>query len=215
MRLPFIGIGSSSARTALRAPAHHVADDVHEHGNDGLRIESRIERAPPPHAVGDDHQHRDDAVEIDVARDVAALGAGAEQVDEPALHVGVEVRRDARDLRIAAALRHDLGAERDLLVRLHREMVVRQPLEHREEAAREVGAGELLRDLGAVALGDAGDERFLGGEIAIEVARAHAGLGADVLHRGAMEAGAHKAALRRGEDLGPAVRLLLFVSPTH
>ena len=36
--------------------------------------------------------------------------------------------------------------------------------EHGEEAAREVGAGEFLRDLGAVALGDAGDQRLLRGK---------------------------------------------------
>ena len=44
------------------------------------------------------------------------------------------------------------------------EMMVRHPLEHGEEAVREVGAGELLRHLGAVALGDAGDQRLLGGK---------------------------------------------------
>ena len=113
---------------------------------------------------------------------------GLEQIDQPALHVGVEAGRDARDLGIAARLRHDLGAELDLLVGPLGEMVVRHAFEHGEEALRQVGAGELLRHLGAVALGDAGDERFLGGEVAVEVARAHAGLGADLLHRGLVEA---------------------------
>ena len=63
------------------------------------------------------------------------------------------------------------------------------------KSLRQIGAGELLRDLGAVALGDAGDHRFLGAEIAIEIARAHAGLGADLLHRGLVEARAHETAL--------------------
>ena len=67
-------------------------------------------------------------------------------------------------------------------------MVVRHALKHGEQAVRQVGVGELLRHLGAVALGDAGDQRFLGGEIAVEVARAHPGLGADFLHRGLVKA---------------------------
>ena len=87
------------------------------------------------------------------------------------------------------------------------EMVMRHAFEHGEEALRQVGARELLRHLGAVALGDAGDDRLLGGEVAVEVAGAHAGLGADLLHRGLVEAGADEAALRRVEDFVPAVGL--------
>ena len=54
--------------------------------------------------------------------------------------------------------------------------------------------------VGAVGLADRLDDRFLGGEVAIERAGAHAGLGADLLHRGALEAGAHEAGLGRFED---------------
>src|SRR5262245_17505889 len=94
-------------------------------------------------------------------------------------------------------------------------MMVRPTLEHGEQAAGEISARELLRDLGAIALGDAGDERLFGGEIAVEIARAHAGFGANLLHGGAVKARAHKAALRRSQNLGATVRLKLGVSPAH
>ena len=87
-----------------RAGAQHVAHDVHEDRDHRLGIEIGLQRAPPPHAVGDEHQHGDDAVEIDVARNIAALGGGAKQVHQPVPHVGVEGGGDARDLRVAARL---------------------------------------------------------------------------------------------------------------
>ena len=92
---------------------------------------------------------------------------------------------------------------------------MRHAFEHGEKTLRQVGPGEVLRHLGAVALGDAGDHRLLGGEIAIQVAGAHAGLGADLLHRGLVEAGAHEAALGRAENLVPAVRLPLNIELIH
>ncbi len=88
-------------------------------------------------------------------------------------------------------------------------------LEHVEQAEGEVGACEMLADLGTVTLGNAGDQRLLRGEVAIEVARAHARLGADVLHRRAVEPGAHEAALGGRQDLGPTVRLKLGIGPAH
>ena len=71
------------------------------------------------------------------------------------------------------------------------------------------------RDLGAVALGDAGDDRFLGREIAIDVAGAHPGLGADLLHRGLVKAHTGKAAPRRVEDFRAAVGMQLGVGLTQ
>ena len=56
---------------------------------------------------------------------------------------------------------------------------------------------EPLGELGPVALGDAGDQRFLAVEIDVERAGADARLLADVVHGGAVEAGAGKAAARR------------------
>ena len=75
--------------------------------------------------------------------------------------------------------------------------------------------GEFLRNLGAIALGDASDQRFLGREVAVEIAGAHPGLGADVLHGGAMEAGTHEATLRRRKDFGAAVGLGLDIGATQ
>ena len=58
----------------------------------------------------------------------------------------------------------------------------------------------ILASSRAVGLADRLDDRFLRGEIAVERARAHAGLGADLLHRGALEAGAHETGLGGIED---------------
>ena len=66
--------------------------------------------------------------------------------------------------------------------------------------------GEPLGELGAVALADAGDQRFLAVEIDVERAGADARLLADVVHGGAMEAGAGKAALGGIEDVLAARR---------
>ena len=60
--------------------------------------------------------------------------------------------------------------------------------------------GKKLGVLGAIGLADRLDDRLLRGEIAVERARAHAGLGADLLHRGALEAGAHETYLGGIED---------------
>ena len=93
-------------------------------------------------------------------------------------------------------------------------MMLRQHREPVEEIALTEG-GELLRGLGAVALRDRRDDVFLGAEVAVEAARAHAGLGADFLHRGLMEARAGEASLRCDEDFVTAVGLKLDVGPSH
>ncbi len=188
---------------------------VHENRDDGFRLEIGIERAPPPDAIADQHQHGDDALEIDIAGDVAPLCARMQQCEQPLAHVGIERGRDARDLGMAAGLRHHLRAQQHLLARVFCEVMPCQALQHGKEALGKVDAGELPRHLGAVALCDAGDQRLLRGEIAIEVAGAHAGLGADLLHRRAMEARAHETALRSGQDLVAAVGLKLGVGPAH
>ena len=84
--------------------------------------------------------------------------------DQPFADVGIERLGYARDLRVAPGLRHDFGAQLDLLDRADGEVVMRHAFEHGEQALRQVGPRELLRHLGAVALGDAGDERLLGGK---------------------------------------------------
>jgi hypothetical protein len=93
-----------------------------------------------------------------------------------------------------------------VLLRQHRNAVEEVSLADRRK---------LLRGLGAVALHDAGDDVFLGAEIAVEIARTHPGLGADRLHRGLVEARAGKAGLRRCEDLVAAIGLQLGVGPAH
>ena len=87
------------------------------------------------------------------------------------------------------------------------EMLAAELLELIEQRAV-VGAelAEIGRDQGTVALGHAGDDGVLGAEVAIEIARAHARLGRDVLHRRRMEPGAREDALRRVEDADMALR---------
>src|SRR3954470_16686249 len=91
-------------------------------------------------------------------------------------------------------------------------------LRKRREALEEIlGAhrGEILRGQGAIALRDAGDDVFLGAEVAIEVARAHAGLSADLLHRGLMKARPREAGLRGAQNFTPAVGRELDIGPAH
>ena len=60
---------------------------------------------------------------------------------------------------------------------------------------------EALGELGPVALGDARDQRLLAVEIDVERAGAHGRLAADVVHGGAVEAGAAEALLGGIEDV--------------
>jgi hypothetical protein len=84
-----------------------------------------------------------------------------------------------------------------------------------EEIRRVIDGGEIRCRLAAVALRNPGDDRFLGREIAIEIAGAHPGFGADFLHRSLMKARAGEAALCRLKDLGAAVGLQLRVGAAH
>ena len=86
-------------------------------------------------------------------------------------------------------------------------MVARQCGEARKEILGELPGGKLRANFRAVAFGDARDDRFLGGKVAVEIARAHPRFGADVLHRGLMEAGARDAAPRGLQNFGPAIFL--------
>ena len=85
----------------------------------------------------------------------------------------------------------------------------------RKSLAAVAQLAEFPAEIGAVALAEAGDQRVLGGEIAIEIAGAHAGLRRHVLHGRAVEAGAAEAALRRVQDLRPAVRRRLLTVPAQ
>ncbi len=60
---------------------------------------------------------------------------------------------------------------------------------------------EAIGELGALALADTRDEGFLAVEVEVERAGADHRFAADILHRGAVEAGARKAVSRRIEDM--------------
>ena len=64
-------------------------------------------------------------------------------------------------------------------------------------------AVEERRVLLALALGDGADDADFAGEIPVERARAHPGFGADLLHRGAVEAAAGEAGDGRVDDALP------------
>ena len=177
-------------------------------------IERRFDRTPPRQPVREREQNRHGALEIDIAANFAPFRRTAQQSDELLADVRLHVLVDARHGRIAAALRHDLGAQRNLFHAALDQIVLRQ----RGEALEEIPLAdrrELLRGLGALALRDAGDDVFLGAEVAVEIARAHAGLRADLLHRGLVEPGPRKAGLSRREDFVAAVRLQLDVGAAH
>ena len=95
----------------------------------------------------------------------------------------------------------DLDAHAVVLGRLLEEILLAQLAQRLQEVGRGGEAIEPLGELGAVALGDAGDQRFLAVEVDVERAGADARLLADVVHGGAVEAGAGKAALGRIEDV--------------
>ena len=73
--------------------------------------------------------------------------------------------------------------------------------ERPHEVGRAGDLGEAVGEFGPLALGDAGDEGFLVAEVDVERAGANCCFAADVLHRGAMEAGARKAVFRSIEDV--------------
>src|SRR5688572_33030507 len=104
------------------------------------------------------------------------------------MHVGVEVLHNAADGWIAPALRNHLGAETDIVGAAVDKMMTDERGEGGKEVVGVLRRCKLRADFRAVAFGDAGDDRFLGGKVTVEVARAHPGFSADVLHRGLMEA---------------------------
>ena len=83
-----------------------------------------------------------------------------------------------------------------VLGRVLEEILLTQLTQRRHEVGRGGEPIEPLGELGAVALADAGDQRLLAVEIDVERAGADARLLADVVHGGAVEAGAGKARAR-------------------
>ena len=57
------------------------------------------------------------ALSRSTAAEISRAGGTAQHVDEPSLDVAFQLRVQAGDFRVAAALGHDLGAEAGLLLR--------------------------------------------------------------------------------------------------
>ncbi len=128
-RLPFMATSPRRQQPTCLA-RQQVTCHIHENRNQRIGSKQRVERPPPPDAIGDDHQHVDRALDVRVAGDIALLGGHVEHGREPFPDVGIERRRDARDLRIAPGFGHDFGAELHLLDRANGEVVTRHAFEH-------------------------------------------------------------------------------------
>ena len=73
---------------------------------------------------------------------------------------------------------------------------------------------EIFDGFCAVTLADVGNDRLFGAEVAVQIARAHVRLGADLL----LEpdgTGAGETGLGRVEDFGAAIRLQFGIGATH
>ena len=104
-----------------------------------------------------------------------------------------------RGLRVE--LHADLDAEQALVGWLLGKILVAEALQRLEEIRGLGKLGQALGELCALALADAGDQRFLAVEIEVERTGADRGLLADVLHGGAVESGAGEAAFGGVEDV--------------
>ena len=115
-------------------------------GSSASGSKCRIERAAPPDAVGDDHQHgrrrRRNRRRAGCRR---ARRAARSRSTSHFFTSASNACGDARDLRIAARLRHDLGAELHLLVGRSAKWWCAMPSSTAKKSLREIGAGELLR----------------------------------------------------------------------
>ena len=98
-------------------------------------------------------------------------------------------------------LQADLDAHAVLVDGLLHEVLLAELLQRFEKIGGVGQRRQALGELGAVALGDAGDQRFLAVEVDVERAGADAGLLADVVDGGAVEAGAGEALLGGVEDV--------------
>ena len=174
-----------------------------------------MHRPPPPDSVGKQNDRRDDGVEINVGRNVAALGGRTQKRMQPRANIGVEIAHDAPDGRAAPAFRDQLRAETDIVHRTLDEVMTRQLLQRPEKVGCMLGACEFGADFGAIALGNAGDDRFLLRKVAVEIAGAHAGFHTDLLHGRLMKAHARKTRFSRVEDFGAAILLELDTGAAH
>ena len=128
-----------------------------------------------------------------VGGDAALVLQLLEQLLEALDDEAVEALVDLADARVARRLQADVDAHAVHVGRLFEEILL---AEHAQRLEKVGGVGQrrqALGELGAVALGDAGDQRFLAVEVDVERAGADARLLADVVDGGAVEAGAGEA----------------------
>src|SRR5262249_22942801 len=119
------------------------------------------------------------------------------------------------DDRVSCRLGADLDAELPLKLRLLHHVMLTQFGECGHEVWGLGHFGQLPGELRPVALGDAGDQRFLRGEIDVESAGADPGLLADVLHGAAAKARAREADLRGVENVLAARVLRSWFEARH
>ncbi len=136
-----------------------------------------------------------------VGIDVALLDTPAQRVRAGGMGLVDVAFEHGPDFRIAQRFGDDLGAEHGRVAPVHLAQVAAGQLDQAEDGV--FGAFKQLEKCGvadALGLRDGGDDGFLAAEIAVEVAGAHAGFGADVLHAGFVETGSREAGHRGGEN---------------
>ncbi len=124
-----------------------------------------------------------------------------EQLLEAVFDEAIDGAIDLADLRVARRLKPDLEAHGALVGGLFVEVVVAELGQRLHEVGRRRDLGEALGEVRPIALGKAGDQVFLGVEVDVERAGADQRLLADVLHGGAVKAGAREADLGGVEDV--------------
>ena len=163
------------------------------------------DRAADEQPVREGRDHGRERIEIDLGRDRPFSCAGRNRTAIRSMTSRSNSSRCAAKagLRVASAQisRHRTARSRGSSSKCLRPSAPK-PL---EKSSAPIEAREILHDPCPVPLRETGHHRVLGGKVAVEVARAHARLGGDVLHGGAVKAGAHEAALGRIEDARTAV----------
>ena len=159
----------------------------------GMPMARQIVEGKP---LTDRHEHDEDLLEIGHRLDLAAFDGGGDVDADAPLHRHHALLAGEPDGVVAHGFGADFGEQRRHVVVVAMANMRHHGLDDAVDDRRVVEHGvENLRILAAVGLGDRLDDRFLGGEIAVERTRAHAGFGADALHGGALEAGPLEAAL--------------------
>ena len=133
--------------------------------------------------------------------DASFGGEPGEQLLEALLDEAIDRAIDLADARVARRLHADLQTHDAPVGGLLAEVVVAELRQRLHEVGCGRHLGEALGELGAIALGEAGDQVFLRVEVDVERAGADRRLLADVLHGGAMETGAREAELGGVEDV--------------